>query len=89
MRHARTDKTGGGNGASVMVIAALAMTALLLFAALAIDVGAVWSSRTQSQNAADSAALAAAATMIVQIERGSATVDLTAARAEGDDVRRS
>ena len=34
-----------------MVIAALAMTALLLFAALAIDVGAVWSSRTQSQNA--------------------------------------
>jgi hypothetical protein len=62
-----------------MVIAALAMTALLLFAALAIDVGAIWVSRTQSQNAGDSAALAAAATMIDQSGR----VDLAGARAEG------
>ena len=50
----------------VMVIAALAMVALLLFGALAIDVGAVWSSRTQSQNAGDAAALAAAQEMIQQ-----------------------
>ena len=49
---------------SVMVVAALAMVALVLFAALAIDVGFIWSSRTQSQNVGDSAALAAAQTMI-------------------------
>lgn len=47
-----------------MVLAALAAGALLLFAALAIDVGVVWSARTQGQNVADSSALAAAATMI-------------------------
>jgi len=47
-----------------MVIAALAAVALILFAALAIDVGFVWSSRTQSQNVSDAAALAAASTMI-------------------------
>ncbi len=51
---------------SVMVIAALAMTALLLFAALAIDVGVVWSSRTQGQSVSDVAALAAASKMIEQ-----------------------
>jgi Flp pilus assembly protein TadG len=50
---------------SVMVIAALAMVALVLFAALAVDVGFMWSSRTQSQNVGDSAAIAAAQTMIV------------------------
>jgi hypothetical protein len=51
---------------SVMVIAALAMVALVLFAALAIDVGFIWSSRTQSQSVADSAAIAAAQVMIVR-----------------------
>ena len=50
---------------SVMVVAALALVALVLFAALAIDVGFMWSSRTQSQNVDDSAAIAAAQTMIV------------------------
>ena len=68
---------------SVMVIAALAMTALLLFAALAIDVGAIWVSRTQSQNADDSAALAAAAAMIEHSGTNPTTVNLAAARAEG------
>jgi hypothetical protein len=47
-----------------MVMVALAMTALLLFGALAIDVGAVWASRSQSQNAGDAAALSAAQAMI-------------------------
>jgi Flp pilus assembly protein TadG len=79
---AREEKRGLDRG-SVMVIAALAMTALLLFAALAIDVGAIWSSRTQSQNADDSAALAAAKTMIVQTGTNAATVDLAAARTQG------
>src|SRR5688572_22088709 len=51
---------------SVMVMAALAMVALVLFAALAIDVGFIWSSRTQSQSVADSAAIAAAQVMIVR-----------------------
>ena len=69
---------------SVMVIAALAMTALLLFAALAIDVGAVWSSRTQSQNAADAAALAAASKMIAQSGSSTETVDLAGAQQEGN-----
>jgi len=66
-----------------MVIAALAMTALLLFAALAIDVGVVWSSRTQSQNADDSAALAAAAAMITQTGTNAAQADFTGARTAG------
>jgi hypothetical protein len=69
---------------SVMVIAALAMTALLLFAALAIDVGLLWSSRTQSQNAVDAAALAAASKMIVQSGTDPATVDLVEAQKEGN-----
>ncbi len=49
---------------TVMVIATLAAGALILFMALALDVGFVWSSRTQSQNVADAAALAAAGTML-------------------------
>jgi hypothetical protein len=68
---------------SVMVVAALAMVALLLFAALAIDVGFVWNSRTQSQNVSDSAALAAAKKMIKQEGTNVATVELADARAEG------
>jgi Flp pilus assembly protein TadG len=80
-----TERTGQPRGerGTVMVIAALAMTALLLFAALSIDVGAIWLSRTQSQNAADAAALAAAATMIRQIDDNAAEVRLDDARAEG------
>jgi Flp pilus assembly protein TadG len=68
---------------SVMVIVALAMTTLLLFAALAIDVGFVWVSRTQSQNAGDSAALAAGAAMIEKSGTNPMTVNLAAARAQG------
>ena len=48
-----------------MVVAALAMVALVLFMALALDVGFIWSSRTQSQNVSDSAAVAAAQSMLV------------------------
>lgn len=48
----------------VMVIVAFAAGALILFAALAIDVGFIWASRTQSQNVSDAASLAAAARMI-------------------------
>jgi Putative Flp pilus-assembly TadE/G-like len=55
---------------SVMVVAALALVALVLFAALAVDVGFMWSSRTQSQNVSDAAALAAASTMLKQASTG-------------------
>src|SRR5215831_16755974 len=73
-KHSRKRERG-----SVFIIAALAMTALLLFAALAIDVGFVWSSRTQSQNANDSAALAAASKMIKHTGVARDTFDGTAA----------
>jgi Flp pilus assembly protein TadG len=70
----------------VVVIAALAMVALVLFGALAIDVGAVWSTRTQSQNTADAAALAAAEA----IEQGTSQVTVdqvrAAARAAAIDI---
>jgi putative Flp pilus-assembly TadE/G-like protein len=89
MRQTRTRDRRGERG-SVFVIAALAMAALILFAALAIDVGAVWSTRTQGQNANDSAALAAAAAMIVNPNPtpavpnpGPAKVDTTGAIAAG------
>lgn len=47
-----------------MVLVALGAGALLLFAALAVDVGFIWASRTQSQNVSDAAAMAAAARMV-------------------------
>jgi Flp pilus assembly protein TadG len=65
MSDPRDDRRSTRDRGSVMVVAALAMVALILFAALAIDVGFVWSSRTQSQNVSDAAAIAAAETMIV------------------------
>ena len=51
------DRRNERDRGSVMVVAALALVALVLFAALAVDVGLAYSSRTQSQNAADSAAV--------------------------------
>ncbi len=84
MSDPRTDDRRDERG-SVMVIAALAMVALVLFAALAIDVGFIWSSRTQSQNADDAAALAAAQKMIQQVGTDAATVEQELAIAEGID----
>jgi len=70
-----------------MVVAALAMVALVLFMALALDVGFIWSSRTQNQNVSDSAAVAAAQSMIVPKDPANPTVnfkfDKTGAIAEG------
>jgi len=68
---------------SVMVVAALALVALVLFAALALDVGFMWSSRTQSQNVSDAVALAAAQKMIKQEGTNAATVEEGDARDEG------
>jgi Flp pilus assembly protein TadG len=67
----RRERIGAGSDSrrergTVTVIAVLALTALLLFAALAIDLGVAWFSWRESQNAASSAALAAAAAVIDQ-----------------------
>jgi hypothetical protein len=82
MSDPRDDERRNDKG-SVMVVAALAMLALVLFAALAVDVGFMWSSRTQSQNVSDAAALAAAAVMINQPSGEAPTVEETAATNEG------
>ena len=52
----RTGERGG-----VAVLVALALTALLGFAALVVDVGLLWAVRAEAQTAADAAALAGAA----------------------------
>jgi Flp pilus assembly protein TadG len=49
---------------STMVIVALVMVALLGFAALAIDVGVIYTAKAQCQNAADAGALAGAGYML-------------------------
>jgi Flp pilus assembly protein TadG len=70
----------------VMVLVALALTTLLLFTALALDVGAVWASRTQSQNADDAAALAAASSVIAYSEADGGKASKAAALAAARDV---
>jgi hypothetical protein len=50
-----------GERGSVAVLLALALTALLGFAALVVDVGLSWAARAEAQTAADAAALAGAA----------------------------
>jgi hypothetical protein len=47
----------------VLVHVAVALTGLLAFSALTIDLGALWVSRAQTQNAADAAALAGAVSL--------------------------
>jgi hypothetical protein len=55
---------GGSERGSVAITVALAMTVLLGFAALVVDVGLNWAARTSAQTAADSAALAGAAQLL-------------------------
>ena len=50
-----------GERGSVAVLMALALTVLLGFAALVVDVGLSWAVRAETQTAADAAALAGAA----------------------------
>lgn len=54
----RANERGG-----MLIHIAVAMLGLLAFSALVIDYGVMWASRRQAQNAADSAALAAASSM--------------------------
>src|SRR5918999_540586 len=55
---------GGSERGSVAITVALAMTVLLGFAALVVDVGLSWAARTSAQSAADSAALAGATRLL-------------------------
>jgi Putative Flp pilus-assembly TadE/G-like len=55
---------GGSERGSVAVTVALAMTMLLGFAALVVDIGLNWAARTSAQTAADSAALGGASRLL-------------------------
>jgi Putative Flp pilus-assembly TadE/G-like len=55
---------GGRERGSVAITVTLAMTVLLGFAALVVDVGLSWAARASAQTAADSAALAGAAELL-------------------------
>jgi putative Flp pilus-assembly TadE/G-like protein len=56
---------GGSERGSVAITVALCMTVLLGLAALVVDIGLNWATRTSAQTAADSAALAGASTLLV------------------------
>jgi Putative Flp pilus-assembly TadE/G-like len=56
---------GGSERGSVAITVALCMTVLLGFAALVVDVGLNWATRTSAQTAADSAALGGASRLLV------------------------
>jgi hypothetical protein len=56
---------GGSEPGSVAITVALCMTVLLGFAALVVDIGLNWATRTSAQTAADSAALAGASVLLV------------------------
>ena len=82
MRNGQDAQRAGRRGeqGSVLVLAAFAAGALILCAALALDVGFVWASRTQSQSVADAVALAAA--MDMHSEPDSCSVNYSAAQVE-------
>src|SRR5262247_24563 len=61
-RRGRQDRRG-----VAMVAVLVALVALIAAGALAIDVGLIWASRTQLQNATDAAALAGGANLIDKI----------------------
>lgn len=58
-------RRGGSERGSVAITVALCMTVLLGLAALVVDVGLNWATRTSAQTAADSAALAGASALLV------------------------
>jgi hypothetical protein len=74
-------RTGRERGA-VLVHAAVAMTGLLAFSALTIDIGTVWVARAQAQNAVDAAALSGAASL-AYLDPTNTDAAIAAARAIG------
>jgi hypothetical protein len=73
---------------SVMVVVALAMTALLSMVALAVDVGMLFTARGEAQRVADAAALAGAASFIEAPTDAERPRDLAIEYAGRNDVRR-
>src|SRR5688500_19227772 len=63
-QHRRSDKTHRSQRGAVMIFVAVSLAACLAFAVLAIDVGAIFVTRVQLQNAADAAALAGASALL-------------------------
>jgi hypothetical protein len=55
---------GGSEQGSVAITVALSLTVLLGFAALVVDIGLNWATRTSAQTAADSVALAGASSLL-------------------------
>ncbi len=55
---------GESERGSVAITVALSLTVLLGFAALVVDIGLNWATRTSAQTAADSAALAGASSLL-------------------------
>src|SRR5512145_507860 len=62
--HRRSNRTLRAQRGSVMIFIAVSLAACLAFAVLAIDVGAIFVTRVQLQNAADAAALAGASALL-------------------------
>jgi len=67
---------------AVLVHAAVAMTGLLAFSALTIDLGTVWVARAQAQNAVDAAALAGAVSL-AYVDPSNVDAAVASARAIG------
>lgn len=63
-----------GQGGAVAALAAFMLTALVGFTGAAVDLGMIYSTKGELQNAADAAALAGAATMISVSESGEMSV---------------
>jgi Flp pilus assembly protein TadG len=63
-RNAAYRRSRGSEAGVVMITVLVALVALLAIASLAIDGGMLWAARTQMQNAADGAALAAGRNLI-------------------------
>jgi Flp pilus assembly protein TadG len=72
-------------GASIVFIA-LAATALLSMVALAVDVGMLFNTRSESQRAADAAALAGAGSLIVEPENANRARDVATLFGEQNTV---
>src|SRR5688572_11894621 len=83
---------GQGERGAVLVHAAVAITGLLAFSALTVDLGSMWVIRAQAQNAADAAALAGTVSLAyvnpndMEAARASARAIVAAHRVWGETV---
>lgn len=80
--HALSDDRG-----SVVVVVALAMTALLSMVALAVDVGMLFTARGEAQRVADSAALAGAGSFLERWDDANRATDVAIDYGERNTIR--